>query len=546
MIASIKLFNHKGLKECELNNLGKINVICGKNNSGKTTILEAIKQEQRREIVNWEQDIEVINREQHREFGIKFSQKEYYDIIKLGMKSIKNGMVSIDSDKDRNNVKLLNDLLERLNSQYNSEIIWFEDSINDFINECRQKATMIGIDIDNNVYRNFIIDINEAYSKYFGEFNKRIKICLIYPKRQLELNREVYFNQPVWATGSGILNNLFSLKNKLPNSDEYKTYQKIEESFKEISSGYVFDIKSSVISTDANRSFLELYFMYNDQWRKAKNYGLGLRDLLVILYFSIIPKYNTILIEEPENHIHPEMQRKLLYFLKNKTDKQFFISTHSNVFLDYTMVDKIYLTHCDNSIHIENATNKAEILHNLGYSITDNLIADLVILVEGPTDKPILEEFLIKMGIWDKHNIKIWPLGGDIMAQLDLSVFVDKSNTIALIDCDPKSSKIRNRFKRNCENIGIECHKLKGYAIENYFTMEAIKKVLGKNIDEDIYENLKKLDSKKKVEKQLGINVKNNNRKITKAMSLSDIKGTDLYEFLEKVKSICKNELIKD
>src|SRR5215471_13451637 len=42
MFENLKLFQLKGLKGCELSELSQINVICGKNNSGKSTVLEAI------------------------------------------------------------------------------------------------------------------------------------------------------------------------------------------------------------------------------------------------------------------------------------------------------------------------------------------------------------------------------------------------------------------------------------------------------------------------------------------------------------------------
>ena len=42
MFTNIKVSNIKGLQECSLLDLGKINVICGKNNSGKSTLLEGI------------------------------------------------------------------------------------------------------------------------------------------------------------------------------------------------------------------------------------------------------------------------------------------------------------------------------------------------------------------------------------------------------------------------------------------------------------------------------------------------------------------------
>jgi hypothetical protein len=43
------------------------------------------------------------------------------------------------------------------------------------------------------------------------------------------------------------------------------------------------------------------------------------------------------------------------------------------------------------------------------------------------------------------------------------------------------------------------------------------------------------IDPKQNLETQICMNVKKNNLKIAKAMTLQDIRHTDLYEFLEKV-----------
>ena len=45
MIFYLKAKKYKGIKEVILNDLGHINVLCGKNNSGKTSILEALNTE---------------------------------------------------------------------------------------------------------------------------------------------------------------------------------------------------------------------------------------------------------------------------------------------------------------------------------------------------------------------------------------------------------------------------------------------------------------------------------------------------------------------
>src|SRR5271154_5555440 len=130
------------------------------------------------------------------------------------------------------------------------------------------------------------------------------------------------------------------------------------------------------------------------------------------------------------------------------------------------------------SVHSENARSRAALLTELGYSIADNLVSDLVVLCEGPKDKLVLEEFFQKMGLPDRCVIKIWPLGGDIMSQLDLSVFQQNHQLIALIDRDPGSSRVRKDFQKNCDALNIPVKHLKRYSIENYFTLPAICSVL--------------------------------------------------------------------
>jgi len=42
MLNSLNIRNYRSLKELKINSLGKVNLITGKNNTGKSTILEAI------------------------------------------------------------------------------------------------------------------------------------------------------------------------------------------------------------------------------------------------------------------------------------------------------------------------------------------------------------------------------------------------------------------------------------------------------------------------------------------------------------------------
>jgi 5S rRNA maturation endonuclease (ribonuclease M5) len=172
--------------------------------------------------------------------------------------------------------------------------------------------------------------------------------------------------------------------------------------------------------------------------------------------------------------------------------------------------------------------------HSLGYSVADNLVADMIILIEGPSDIPILQTVLKWMDVLDKYNIKFWPICGDVMSQLDLSVLTEKKNVIALIDFDPGSQKSRRRFTEKCKEYGIECSKLERYSIENYFTLEAIKSVFP-----DIPDDVLEIKPDIKVDDQIGFSskgksIKSKNKKIIEKMSLKDIEPTDLFNF-------CKN-----
>lgn len=509
MVEAIKVKNHKGLRECELNRLGRINILCGKNNSGKTTILEALN------------DIEK------RTVGKKFTNEDYKLIIErtLPYMGWNKNKRSKSIQMEQLDV-LYKKILDEMYNQTSQELKYLDEG-EKFIHSIfveYQKVPLL------KQFRFPGGDIINIYNNFFSE---TIPTILLEPKRFLDVKKRIDGSEPISSSGPGILNHLFYCKNQNKSSEGRKVYDTIKKAFYDISSGYDFDIFQKKDNS------LVLNFSYKKEpWIEAISCGLGLQDLLVILFHSIHPQNEMVLIEEPESHIHPDMQRKLLYFLKKETNKQFFLSTHSNVFLNNLLVDRIFYVYFEESVHVDDATSRAAILNDIGYSVTDNLVSDLIIFVEGLNDRPVLEEFLIKMGLYNKFSIKLWPLGGNMMAQLDLSVFAERNNIIALVDKDPKSDHIRKIFIKNCAKSGIHVHKLKRYSIENYFSLRAFKEVFGSKIKD----TLKNIDPDKKIEDQLGFSPKKKNRKIVQRMTLEEIEDTDLYEFLKKIEEKCKEK----
>jgi predicted ATP-dependent endonuclease of OLD family len=488
MINSIKIVDSDLIKTKVLSNLGQINIICGKNNSGKTFLLKSL----------FHEDAKIGKIVDSNEFGktlIKQLNPYPAELIPICQKFVKE------------NLRFEDDL-------------YFEGENDILVGKFPQNFEVSSQHFHGG-------NVHGAFEAIFHSFRHDSKMFLIPAKRNIENDISVNGRTDPFKQPDGldkIVPHISYLKNQQPGSESRLLYEKLQQKFKEISGGIAFD----VISNPENTVSLE--FCDNGQWLKAEKCGLGLQDLLIIIFVCISPQYSVIGIEEPENHIHPEIQRELLQFLKS-TDKQYFITTHSSVFLDSKYADSIYMTRKEEKIEVIEVSDKAELLTNLGYSVIDNLVSKLIILVEGPSDVPVINEFAKILGIDSKINFKMWPLGGDIMDKLDLSVLSQNFKLLALIDKDPGSAKIREKFKKKCRDARVEFFQLERYAIENYFTLTALRLVFPNQINESIRE----INPMQKLENQIGFDVKKNNKKIAQNMTLEDIQATDLKEFFEKL-----------
>ena len=500
-IQSIRLKAHKGMKGATLRDLGNINVVCGPNNSGKTTVLECIADRNLR-IIGKKIEVEETKRIEERYMqGRHWNEQRFKDAYP-----------------------------ELLLEAAAKQEIWFSTEEVEF-------WTALVAAWQSKFGPSQPSEQSAVFRAFQAEFSDAVDAVLIPAKRRLETSKQVDAHEPITPDGSGVLNFLFAAKNHAGAAEDRKNFDAISSAFQEVSAGYEFDVflQAKDPNTTPSPTTVELRFRRKDKkWIQAADCGLGLQELLIILYYTLASDCTVLLVEEPENHLHPEIQRRLVMFLRERAEKQFFISTHSSVFLNTQFADRVFTCRMTESVQVENATSRAAALTELGYSIADNLVSDLVVLCEGPKDKPVLEEFFQKMDLVRRSSIKVWPLGGDIMDQLDLTVFQETYKLIALIDGDPGSSSVRKRFLKKCEELKIPVTRLKRYAIENYFSLAAIASVMKGQMPLGIVE----LDPKKPVADQLGFEVKNNGGRIAKEMKLEDIQGTDFEEFFQRVSEL--------
>ncbi|MEQ9440055.1 MAG: ATP-binding protein [Cyclobacteriaceae bacterium] len=502
MVRHIKVFKkHKGVNNLELNNLEKINVICGKNSSGKSSILEG------------------INLRDHAYVGLEISDTDKEKLVELYNTELRNK--TSDQTAITVGTKYFTSNYDKV---FLNKTILYEDTIKILLYKFDE------IPIHNHRFPDKDLSaLERTLEQYLLKKVKRFDSILISPKRHLESEVRIDFGRESQPNGEGVINHLFYLKNQDIGSKDYEIYHRIHSAFEKITG-----FKVNIVPNKS--SLLAVNFYIGNIWLTADQCGLGLSDLLIIITLVIATNYNIYLVEEPENHLHADFQKKLLRFFQEQ-NKQFILSTHSDVFIDINAVDKIYYAwYLDGEVSVSDQTTKSKIISDLGYSVSEKLVSDAIILVEGPTDIPVIKKLMEWIGTLTDFNVRFWPLGGDIMAELDLSIFSGSESIFTIVDQDPKSKSVRDKYLRNCKEHGIQSHQLERYSLENYLSLAAIKQVFPNQLST----KLTKLEPNVKVDDQLGFSNKKKTIKgkmlaILEKVNKKDIEETDLYQFLQEV-----------
>ena len=277
------------------------------------------------------------------------------------------------------------------------------------------------------------------------------------------------------------------------------------------------DINYEAISTrklSANENLWEVYFEdKHGNLIPLSKMGSGIKTILMVLITLFIsPKLNqnknkTIVyaFEELENNLHPSMLRKLINYLveyQKKNHTYFFITTHSNVLIDiftnredsqvllvdYKSENKVKL--------IEDIQGQYEILDSLGTKASDILQANGIIWVEGISDVNYLRKWIQLKApeLIEGLHFTFMFYGGKNLANVSLKA--DHINThlipllsliknaFVIIDRDSKShinTKISATKKRIQAEIGEKnCWITQGREIENYIPVEVLSQWIPK------------------------------------------------------------------
>ncbi len=264
--------------------------------------------------------------------------------------------------------------------------------------------------------------------------------------------------------------------------------------------------------------------------------GSGLKTvMLVLINLLLVPKSEekplssyVFAFEELENNLHPSLLRRLLLFIREQACKEkfpVFLTTHSSAMIDLFARDKdaqiVHVRHDGKSATATTANTYIDnkgVLDDLDVRASDLLQANSIIWVEGPSDRIYLNHWI---WLWSEGKLKEGThyqcvfYGGRLLAHLDAGSPDDAGSGIPIlqlarhacvvIDSDKREEQTpvngtKRRIEKEITSMGGMAWVTQGREIENYIPNAAFETWRsGLKLDErapyeDVFEALDKME----------------------------------------------------
>lgn len=293
--------------------------------------------------------------------------------------------------------------------------------------------------------------------------------------------------------GNGIIERLAKLQN--PSADrqeDKKRFEQINDFLRNVTGNV-----SAQIEIPHERNTIVVHM--DGKSLPLESLGSGIHEVIILAAAATVLSNYVICMEEPELHLNPLLQKKLVRYLQDETSNQYLIATHSAALMD-TENAEIYhlqLHHGETVVkRVSSNQARANICHDLGYHPSDLLQSNSIIWVEGPSDRIYLNWWIkyLDPGLIEGIHYSIMFYGGRLASHLsaeDLDtslldlISLRHLNRRSAIMIDSDKSSAQSRINKTKSRLKDEFSADLGFAwvtsgreIENYIQAEFLQNAI--------------------------------------------------------------------